>query len=85
MAPPGPQAPATASACGGVRRLRQLRGGAQPRLAPRRLGGRQARREVGGLGGFSLGAGGGGGALGEPWDGEGQVVRKTWLVVGVHT
>ena len=50
------------AACGGVRRLRQLRGGAQPLLAPRLLGGCQARRQVLGFGGFGLAPG----SLGEP-------------------
>ena len=61
-------------ACGGVRRLRQLRGGAQPLLAPRLLGGRQARRQVLGFGGFGLAPGTRepGGAWGSLGDGDGR-------------
>ena len=71
-------------ACGGVRRLRQLRGGAQPLLAPRLLGGRQARRQVLGFGGFGL-APGGAGEPGGTWGmgmGYGEFLDNTWLIFG---
>ena len=80
---PGNPAP-TWRACGGVRRLRQLRGGAQPLLAPRLLGRRQARRQVLGFGGFGLAPG----TRGEPggaWGmgmGYGEFLDNIWLISG---